>query len=151
MEGLEELGYLGLFISSFLSATLIPLSPEVVLGLLIYKGFKLWISIIVATLGNFFGSITTYFFGYLGDWKKIEKIFKIKKEKVYSLKSKIDNYGSFLAFFSWLPFIGDILTLSLGFFRVNFKAVAFWIFIGKLLRFIVVALLIYNGIKIVTY
>ena len=43
MEGLEELGYLGLFISSFLSATLIPLSPEAVLGLLIYKGFKLWI------------------------------------------------------------------------------------------------------------
>ena len=98
MEGLEELGYLGLFISSFLSATLFPLSPEAVLGLLIYKGFKLWISIIVATFGNFFGSITTYFFGYLGDWKKIEKIFKIKKEKVYSLKSKIDNYVSFLAF-----------------------------------------------------
>ena len=150
MEGLEELGYLGLFISSFLSATLIPLSPEALLGLLIYKGFKLWIIIIVATLGNFFGSLTTYFFGYLGDWKKIEKFFKIKKRKVYSFKHKIDKYGSFLAFFSWLPFIGDILTLSLGFFRVNFKTVAFWIFFGKSIRFIVVAYLIHNGIKIVT-
>ena len=79
-----------------------------------------------------------------------DKIFKIKKEKVYSLKYKIDRYGSFLAFFSWVPLIGDILTLSLGFFKVNFKAVAFWIFIGKLMRFIVVALLIYNGIKIVS-
>ena len=37
MEGLEELGYLGLFISSFLSATLIPLSPEILLGILIFS------------------------------------------------------------------------------------------------------------------
>ena len=53
MEGLEELGYLGLFISSFLSATLIPLSPEILLGILIFNGFKLWLTILVATLGNF--------------------------------------------------------------------------------------------------
>ena len=80
MEGLEELGYLGLFISSFLSATLIPLSPEILLGILIFNGFKLWLSILVATLGNFLGGITTYFVGYLGDWKKIEKYVKSKKE-----------------------------------------------------------------------
>ena len=149
MEGLEELGYLGLFISSFLSATLIPLSPEILLGILIFKGFKLWLSILVATLGNFFGGITTYFVGYLGDWKKIEKYFKIRKEKVYSFKKRIDKLGSFIAFFSWMPILGDILTLSLGFFRVNIKGVFVWMFIGRSLRFIVIAYLIYNGIKIV--
>ena len=149
MEGLEELGYLGLFISSFLSATLIPLSPEILLGILIFNGFKLWLSILVATLGNFLGGITTYFVGYLGDWKKIEKYFKIRKEKVYSLKKRIDKLGSFIAFFSWMPILGDILTLSLGFFRVNIKGVFVWMFIGRSLRFIVIAYLIYNGIKIV--
>ena len=149
MEGLEELGYLGLFISSFLSATLIPLSPEILLGILIFNGFKLWLSILVATLGNFLGGITTYFFGYLGNWKKIEKYFKIKKEKVYSLKKRIDKFGSFIAFFSWMPILGDILTLSLGFFRVNIKGVFIWMLIGRALRFIVIAYLIYNGIKIV--
>ena len=149
MEGLEELGYLGLFISSFLSATLIPLSPEILLGILIFNGFKLWLTILVATLGNFLGGITTYFVGYLGDWKKIEKYFKIRKEKVYSLKKRIDKLGSFIAFFSWMPILGDILTLSLGFFRVNIKGVFVWMFIGRSLRFIVIAYLIYNGIKIV--
>ncbi len=149
MDRLEELGYLGLFISSFLSATLIPLSPEILLGVLIFNGFKLWLTILVASLGNFLGGITTYFVGYLGDWKKIEKYFKIKKEKVYSFKKKIDKFGSFIAFLSWMPILGDILTLSLGFFRVNMKGVFIWMFIGRSLRFIVIAYLIYNGIKIV--
>lgn len=149
MDRLEELGYLGLFISSFLSATLIPLSPEILLGVLIFNGFKLWLTILVASLGNFLGGITTYFVGYLGDWKKIEKYFKIKKEKVYSFKKKIDKFGSFIAFLSWMPILGDILTLSLGFFKVNMKGVFIWMFIGRSLRFIVIAYLIYNGIKIV--
>ena len=88
MEGLEELGYLGLFISSFLSATLIPLSPEILLGILIFNGFKLWLTILVATLGNFLGGITTYFVGYLGDWKKLRSILKLEKKKFIHLKKE---------------------------------------------------------------
>ena len=89
MEYFQELGYLGLFISSFLSATLIPLSPEIVLSVLIAKGFNIPLSIIIATLGNWFGSIFTYFIGRIGDWRKIEKYFKIKKERVFNFKIKI--------------------------------------------------------------
>ena len=150
MEYFQELGYLGLFISSFLSATLIPLSPEIVLSVLIAKGFNIPLSIIIATLGNWFGSIFTYFIGRIGDWRKIEKYFKIKKERVFNFKIKIDRYGSFIAFFSWMPFLGDILALSLGFFKVNFTKVSVWMLFGKTIRFIVVSILIYYGIEIVS-
>ncbi|MEC7478742.1 MAG: YqaA family protein [Bacteroidota bacterium] len=150
MEYFQELGYLGLFISSFLSATLIPLSPEIVLSVLIAKGFNIPLSIIIATLGNWFGSIFTYFIGRIGDWRKIEKYFKIKKERVFNFKIKIDRYGSFIAFFSWMPFLGDILALSLGFFKVNFTKVSIWMLLGKTIRFIVVSILIYYGIEIVS-
>ena len=150
MEYFQELGYLGLFISSFLSATLIPLSPEIVLSVLIAKGFNIPLSIIIATLGNWFGSIFTYFIGRIGDWRKIEKYFKIKKERVFNFKIKIDRYGSFIAFFSWMPFLGDILALSLGFFKVNFTKVSLWMLFGKTIRFIVVSILIYYGIEIVS-
>ena len=150
MEYFQELGYLGLFISSFLSATLIPLSPEIVLSILIAKGFNIPLSIIIATLGNWFGSIFTYFIGRIGDWRKIEKYFKIKKERVFNFKIKIDRYGSFIAFFSWMPFLGDILALSLGFFKVNFTKVSIWMLFGKTIRFIVVSILIYYGIEIVS-
>ena len=150
MEYFQEIGYLGLFISSFLSATLIPLSPEIVLSVLIAKGFNIPLSIIIATLGNWFGSIFTYFIGRIGDWRKIEKYFKIKKERVFNFKIKIDRYGSFIAFFSWMPFLGDILALSLGFFKVNFTKVSIWMLFGKTIRFIVVSILIYYGIEIVS-
>ena len=40
MESFVEWGYLGLFLSSFLGATIIPLSSEIVLSLLIAQGFE---------------------------------------------------------------------------------------------------------------
>ena len=53
MEYFTDLGYLGLFISCFLAATfIIPFSPEVILGILIVKGFSLPVTIFVATIGN---------------------------------------------------------------------------------------------------
>ena len=39
MESFVEWGYLGLFLSSFLGATIIPLSSEIVLSLLLTQGF----------------------------------------------------------------------------------------------------------------
>ena len=82
MEYFTDLGYLGLFISCFLAATfIIPFSPEVILGILIVKGFSLPVTIFVATIGNWLGGMTSYFVGRIGDWKKIEKYFKIKKKR----------------------------------------------------------------------
>ena len=64
-------------------------------------------------------------------------------------KRQIDKYGSFIAFFSWMPFLGDLLALSLGFFKVNFMKVVIWMLIGKTIRFIVVSFFIYYGIEII--
>ena len=93
MEYFQELGYLGLFLSSFLSATLIPLSPEIVLSFLIVKGFNLPLSIFVATMGNWFGSILTYSIGRIGDWKKLKNILKLNKKRSLVLKIKLINMG----------------------------------------------------------
>ena len=104
MEYFTDLGYLGLFISCFLAATfIIPFSPEVILGILIVKGFSLPVTIFVATIGNWLGGMTSYFVGRIGDWKKIEKYFKIKKEKVLAFKIKIDKWGSILGIFYMVP------------------------------------------------
>ena len=122
MEYFADLGYLGLFISCFLAATfIIPFSPEVILGILIVKGFNLQLTILIATIGNWMGGMTSYYIGRIGDWKKIEKYFKIKKEKVLAFKLRIDKWGSVLAFFTWFPLGGDILALSLGFFKFSFS------------------------------
>ena len=152
MEYFADLGYIGLFISCFLAATfVIPFSPEVILGILILKGFNLQLTIIIATIGNWMGGMTSYFIGRIGDWKKIEKYFKIKKDKVNGFKKRIDKWGSVLAFFTWFPLGGDILALSLGVFKVDVYKVSIWMLIGKFFRFVVSAIIIYFGIELIKF
>jgi membrane protein YqaA with SNARE-associated domain len=149
LEGFVEWGYLGLFIASFLGATIIPFSSEVVFSLLIINGYDIKASLLIATIGNWLGGLSSYFLGRLGKWETLEKYFKLKKEKIYKFKTKIDKWGSLLAFFCWLPIIGDPIAVSLGFFRTNYILVAVWMFIGKILRYLIWALITYWGASIV--
>ena len=139
MEAFVEWGYLGLFIASFLGATIIPFSSELVFSLLIIKGYDFNLSLLVATTGNWLGGLSSYFLGRLGKWSTLEKYFRLKKEKIVKFKTNIDKWGSLLAFFCWLPIVGDPIAVGLGFFRTNYVLVAIWMFIGKLIRYIAVS------------
>ena len=148
MEAFVEWGYLGLFIASFLGATIIPFSSELVFSLLIIKGYDFNLSLLVATTGNWLGGLSSYFLGRLGKWSTLEKYFRLKKEKIVKFKTNIDKWGSLLAFFCWLPIIGDPIAVGLGFFRTNYILVAMWMFIGKFIRYILWALVTYWGVSI---
>ncbi|MBT7528632.1 MAG: hypothetical protein HN660_04000 [Flavobacteriaceae bacterium] len=99
METFVEWGYIGLFIASFLGATIIPFSSELVFSLLIIKGYDFNLSLLVATTGNWLGGLSSYFLGRLGKWSTLEKYFRLKKEKIVKFKTNIDKWGSLLAFF----------------------------------------------------
>jgi len=148
LEGFVEWGYLGLFIASFLGATIIPFSSELVFSLLIIKGYDFNLSLLVATTGNWLGGLSSYFLGRLGKWSTLEKYFRLKKEKIVKFKTNIDKWGSLLAFVCWLPIVGDPIAVGLGFFRTNYVLVAIWMFIGKLIRYIVWAFITYWGVSI---
>ena len=148
MEAFVEWGYLGLFIASFLGATIIPFSSELVFSLLIIKGYDFNLSLLVATTGNWLGGLSSYFLGRLGKWSTLEKYFRLKKEKIVKFKTNIDKWGSLLAFFCWLPIVGDPIAVGLAFFRTNYILVAIWMFIGKLIRYIVWAFITYWGVSI---
>ena len=148
MEAFVEWGYLGLFIASFLGATVVPFSSELVFSLLIINGYDINLSLLIATTGNWLGGLSSYFLGRLGKWSTLEKYFRVKKEKIVKFKTIIDKWGSLLAFFCWLPIIGDPIAVSLGFFRTNYILVAIWMFIGKVIRYIVWALVTYWGVSI---
>jgi membrane protein YqaA with SNARE-associated domain len=148
MESFIEWGFLGLFISSFLGATVIPLSSEVVLSVMIINGYDLNLSIIIATIGNWLGGLSSYYLGRLGNWNFLEKYFRIKKEKIARFKYRIDKWGSSLAFLCCLPLIGDPLAVSLGFFRINFIKVSIWMFIEKLVKYILWTAVTIWGISI---
>lgn len=130
-----ELTYSGLFVGCLLSATIIPFASEALFLGVLYAGGDPYLTLIVATLGNFLGSLITYFMGYMGDFRHLERWFRVKKEKVEKTKFYVDKYGIWAAFLTWIPFIGDPITLALGFFRVNFRLILPIILFVKYLRY----------------
>lgn len=134
-----SLGYIGLFLAGFLSATIIPMNSEFVLLALLSQDYDPWMCLSIATIGNSLGGLTNYLLGRLGNplWFKR---FGVSEERLLSFETRIQKYGFWLAFFSWVPFIGDPLTVALGFFRVPFGKVTFLIVLGKLIRYLVLVL-----------
>jgi len=137
MTELIGLGYLGLFIASFLAATVVPFSSEVVFSAMVFGGLDEWKCVFVATAGNWLGGMSCYYLGHLGKIEWIEKYLKIKKEKLDKFTEKIQKYGDLFAFFSFLPGIGDIIAVASGYFRCRWWIVAISMLAGKFVRYMV--------------
>ena len=130
----STLGYVGLFLAGFLSSTLLPLQSEGVVLILLAQDFDPFLCLLAATIGNSLGGLTNYWIGSLGQTKWLKRV-GISDVKLNKLEVKVKKYGYWLAFFSWVPFIGDPMTVALGYFRVSFIRVTLLIVLGKCLRY----------------
>ena len=110
MEFLIAYGYIGVFIASFLAATILPFSSEVVLT-----------GVLLA--------------GMLGKVEWIEKYLKLDPVKLQKVQDWIKGKGSWMGFFVFLPGIGDFIAVALGFLRANIWVVAISMFLGKAIRY----------------
>lgn len=136
MEWFFSLGYLGLFIGSFLAGTVIPLSSDLLIVAMLVAGGSPWLCLVVATFGNWLGLLSCYWLGWVCKWDWLEKWFKIKKSKLEKQKDKIDKYGVWLALFPWLPIVGMFSVVALGFYKVKPRISIFFILVGCFSRFL---------------
>ena len=136
MLELYNYGYIGLFVASFLAATILPFSSEALLSYMIYSNYNVTYCIVIATIGNSLGSFLNYFLGRLGKWNLIEKYLRIKKHKIEKFKLKVKKYFGLAAFLVWVPVFGDIFSVALGVLKADIKKTFFFISLGKLLRYI---------------
>ena len=139
---LESLGLFGLFLATFLSATILPFSSEAILLFFLTKGVDPTICLSIATLGNSLGGASNYFIGRLGNPLWLKRI-GVKENTISKNEKWIYKYGSRIAFFSWVPFLGDPLLVVLGYFRSNLINTLMWMILGKLLRYVLVYLIYY--------
>jgi membrane protein YqaA with SNARE-associated domain len=137
MIGFTELGYFGLFSASFLAATVVPFSSEVVFSAMVFGGLDGWSCVLVATLGNWLGGMTCYYLGLLGKMEWLEKYFGLKRAKIEGFTDKIHKYGDWIAFFSFLPGVGDLIAVASGFFRCRLWIVSSSMLAGKFVRYVV--------------
>lgn len=137
MDWLGELGLLGLFVGTFLAATILPFSSDALYIAILATTQNPLGCLIVGTLGNWLGSVLSYWIGWIGRWEWLEKWFKVKPETLARQKAKIDRYGVWLALIAWIPLIGDVIAIALGFYKTRPVATILLLLVGKFLRFLV--------------
>ena len=112
------MGYLGLFIAAFGAATLLPLQSEAVLvGLLLSGHYSLWLLLGVATLGNVLGSVVNWWLGRWVEHFKDRRWFPVNDRQLEKARNHYQRWGHWTLLLSWLPVIGDPLTLVAGVMR----------------------------------
>lgn len=138
LDGLAEYGYWGLLLASFLAATVLPLSSEVVFAALIAAGMDVWGCVAYATIGNALGGATCYYLGRMGKTEWLEKWFKIKPDTIDKMTRWLHGKGAVMGFFGFVPAIGDAILVALGFMRANMPMVMFSMTVGKFLRYLLI-------------
>ncbi len=124
-----EAGLWGLFVSAFVSATILPGNSEVVLLAVLAKHAELfWEAILVATFGNTLGGMTSYAIGRLVPNKAEGRAI-----------AWVRRYGEWALLLSWLPLIGDGLCIAAGWLRLPPALVLLMMAIGKCARYLVLA------------
>ena len=135
IQFLTEWGYWGMFLSAFLAGTIQPFSSEAVMLACVGLGLDPVLSTLATTAGNALGGLTCYWIGHLGKMEWIEKNFREDHKQLEKATRFIHGRGSWLAFFSFLPIIGDAVLIALGLMRANVWIVTFSMTLGKLARY----------------
>ncbi len=107
-----------LFFSAFLAATIFPFSSEVTFIAALMNEMSLSSALIFASSGNILAITVNYWFGY---WLYEKTKTKLQKSKTGKKSLACGSrYGYAVLLFSWLPVIGDPLTLVAGVLRLKF-------------------------------
>ena len=141
MESLVDWGYAGLFLGSFLASTVVPMSADLLLVGVLALGADVWICFTVATLGNWLGGLTSYAIGWLGRWDWIQRWFRVTRERLEAQRHRVQRLGPWLALLTWLPLVGDLFAIALGFYRVSPRLCALYMLLGRAARFLTWVLL----------
>lgn len=128
----------GLFISAFISSTVAPGGSEAVLAYLVSVGhYPVGYLLIVATIGNTLGAMTTWWLGVLAAKKfPVEAMLPERKQSMLNIVKK---KGSWTLLFSWLPVVGDALCFAGGWLKLPWLPACLFILAGKLGRYAAIA------------
>ncbi|WP_431480986.1 YqaA family protein [Pseudomonas thivervalensis] len=133
--------YIGLFLAAFGAATLLPLQSEALLvGLLLSERHATWLLLGVATLGNVLGSLVNWWLGTRLEHFKDRRWFPVSPAHLDKARVQYQRFGRWSLLLSWLPIIGDPLTLVAGVMGEPWRRFLLIVTLAKGLRYGVLAL-----------
>ena len=139
------ISYFQLLIISFLAATILPLSSELVLSTMLLTGsFDKYLLLVVASFGNIFGSSVNWYLGKKILIFKDKKWFPVNEKQIAKSEMYFKKYGIWSLLLAWVPIIGDPLTVIAGILRVNFFTFLLLVSISKISRYIFLIFIIFK-------
>jgi membrane protein YqaA with SNARE-associated domain len=132
--------YAGLFFAALLSATILPFQSEVVLfGMLLTHHYSAVALVLVASLGNILGSCLNWLMGRFLARFEDRPWFPLRRDKIEKAEGWYHRYGRWSLLLSWVPVIGDPLTIVAGVLREPFPVFLALVSIAKIGRYLAVA------------
>ncbi|ADZ69879.1 YqaA family protein [Polymorphum gilvum] len=132
--------YGGLFLLSFLAATVLPAQSEVgLVGLLLSGAYSPALLIVVASIGNTLGSVVNWLLGRGVERFSDRRWFPVTTAQLDRASRWYQRYGKWSLLLSWAPFIGDPLTVAAGVLREPFWPFLILVAVAKTGRYLVVA------------
>jgi membrane protein YqaA with SNARE-associated domain len=143
ISGLAAYG--GLFLVALAAGSILPMQSEAALaGLLLTTEFSPVALVLVATVGNVAGSAINWLLGRGVERYKDRRWFPVSEPMLERAKSWYHRYGRWSLLLSWVPVIGDPLTVVAGVMREPFSTFIALIAIAKLARYVAVAAVTLN-------
>jgi membrane protein YqaA with SNARE-associated domain len=137
--------YLSLFASAFIAATLLPLQSEAVLvGLLLTGDYSPVALVLVASVGNVLGSLLNWILGRGVERFRQRRWFPASPQQMARAQQWYQRYGCWTLLLSWLPVVGDPLTLVAGVMREPLWRFVLLVSIAKAGRYLVLAAVVLN-------
>ena len=129
--------YFQLSFISFLAATILPFSSEVVLTTMyLSNSFEPYFLLIFASIGNIMGSITNWYLGKKITLFQNRKWFPVSPDQLERSRKYFQKYGLWSLLLAWVPIIGDPLTLLAGVLKVRFDIFFVLVSISKISRYV---------------
>ncbi|WP_286917222.1 MULTISPECIES: YqaA family protein [Pseudomonas] len=136
----ELTSYLGLFLAAFGAATLLPMQSEAVLvGMLLSDRYIISTLLAVAIVGNVLGSVLNWVLGRCVERFRHKRWFPVSEAKLAKAQQSYLRYGHWSLLLSWVPIIGDPLTVVAGVMREPFWRFLLIVTLAKGMRYLVLA------------
>ncbi len=137
--------YAGLFITALIAATILPMQSEAALvALLLADAHSPALLIAVASAGNVSGSVINWLLGRGIERFRDRTWFPAKPATLSRAQRWYRRYGKWSLLLSWMPIVGDPLTVVAGVLREPLPVFLLLVAIAKVGRYLVLAGIVLN-------
>jgi membrane protein YqaA with SNARE-associated domain len=137
------MAYLGLFVLALLAATLLPMQSEAgLVALLLTDSYNITGLLLAAIAGNTLGSCINWWLGRSLNRFQTRRWFPASPAQLQRAQHWYQRYGRWTLLLSWLPIVGDPLTLVAGVMREPLPSFLLLVLVAKSARYLLLALIV---------